>query len=296
MREQFVEKSFTDDTVGVISKVDAILTSYARQGYSLSVRQLYYQMVARGHIPNTTADYKRLVRIVGDGRLTGWLDWAHIVDRERPVVYPSHWENVGQIAVSAAQSFRLDRWKDQPYHIEVMVEKSALEGVLIPVCRDEDVRFTANKGYSSLSALYRCGQRVAAAMAGGKVPIILYLGDHDPSGLDMDRDIMQRVSTFSWEWVKVQRLALLMDQVRAMDIPENPAKMSDTRAPAYVAEFGGSSWELDAMEPAALADLVRQAIWALRDDDLWDEVIEQEEAMRAELWEIAKQYGEDADG
>ena len=236
MKELFVAKNFEDETLAIISQVNAILGEYRAQGYDLSLRQVYYQLVARDLLPNTPRDYKRLGNIVSDGRLAGLIDWEMIVDRGRPVIYPSHWDSPADIVEAAAESFRIDKWEEQAVHIEVMIEKQALEGILIPVCDELDIRFTANKGYSSQSAMYRAGKRMKdAILYSGKDVYVMYLGDHDPSGLDMDRDILDRLSLYAGETIySVERLALTYDQIEEDEPPENPAKMKDTRAKAYV--------------------------------------------------------------
>jgi hypothetical protein len=259
-------------------------------GYDLTTRQVYYQLVAKDLIPNNPKSYNRLKSIVSDGRLAGLIDWDMIVDRTRGVVIPSHWDSPADIVEAAAQSFRIDKWEDQPYHVEVMVEKQALEGVLIPVCRDLDIPFTANRGYSSSSAMYRAGKRLARAARDGKDIFILYLGDHDPSGMDMDRDIIERLEMFSYRSIAFRRLALLMDQIEQMDIPENPAKTTDSRSKGYIAEFGNASWELDAMEPQQLAEVVNLTVENLRDETLWNDAMERQEEMREELWGFVNDY------
>jgi hypothetical protein len=289
MKECFVDKGFRAETLDLIEQINDILDDYNSQGFVLSLRQLYYQLVSRDLIPNTIQDYKRIGNIVGDGRLAGLIDWEMIEDREREVVYPAHWADAPDITMQAARQFRVDRWENQPRHVEVMVEKKALEGVLIPVCRDVDVRFTANRGYSSLSAMYEAGKRIQRAYDDQKDVYILYLGDHDPSGLDMDRDILGRLGLFSGVDLEVERLALLYSQIEQMRPPENPAKLTDSRAPGYIARFGMSSWELDAIEPRTLAQLVRDAVIYLRDDDLWQETIAREEAERAKLMKAAQE-------
>lgn len=297
MKKQFIDKKFQAKSLVLIEQVNDLLTKYAAQGYRLSLRQLYYQLVAGDLIPNNRRSYKRLGGIVGDARLAGLIDWYYIEDRERPVIYPSHWASPKSILESAHASFRLDRWKDQPCHVEIMVEKKALEGVLIPVCRELDVRFTANRGYSSLTAMYDAGERLEyAAEVERKEPWILYLGDHDPSGMDMDRDIHDRADLLSgYSGVALTRLALLRKQIEELDLPVNPdnrPKPGDSRTAGYVAEFGMSAWELDALEPSHLASLVRDAVIELRDDDLWDKVIERENTMKADLKAFADQYEE----
>jgi hypothetical protein len=290
MKELFVVKGFRPATLEVIEWVNDTLDQYRAMGYDLTTRQVYYQLVAKDLIPNNPKSYNRLKSIVSDGRLAGLIDWDMIVDRTRGVVIPSHWDSPADIVEAAAQSFRIDKWEDQPYHVEVMVEKQALEGVLIPVCRDLDIPFTANRGYSSSSAMYRAGKRLARAARDGKDIFILYLGDHDPSGMDMDRDIIERLEMFSYRSIAFRRLALLMDQIEQMDIPENPAKTTDSRSKGYIAEFGNASWELDAMEPQQLAEVVNLTVENLRDETLWNDAMERQEEMREELWGFVNDY------
>jgi len=283
VREHFQDFNFQSATLEVIEQVAGIMGQYRRMGFVLTVRQVYYQLVARGLIENSLSSYKRIVNIVGNARLAGMLDWGLIEDRERPVHYPGHWDGASDIAQSAYHSFRVNRWKYQPWHVEVMCEKKALEGVLRPVCARLDVRFQANRGYSSLTAMYETGKRLERMVAGGKDVAILYFGDHDPSGMDMDRDIAERLSMFSRCRVEVERLALLMDQIEEMDIPENPAKLTDSRADGYIAQYGMSSWELDAMEPQTMADLVEGAILSFRDESIHAEAMDFEEEEKEKL-------------
>lgn len=290
MRELFVDKAFRSDTMEVIDWVNDILERYKVMGYDLTTRQVYYQLVSKDLIPNNPKSYNRIKNIVSEGRLAGLIDWDMIVDRTRQVVIPSHWDTPADIVKAAAQSFRIDKWEDQPYHVELMVEKQALEGVLIPVCRELDIPFTANRGYSSSSAMYRAGKRMARAARKGKTLFMLYLGDHDPSGMDMDRDIFERLEMFSENSLTVRRLALLMEQIDQMDIPENPAKTKDSRSAGYIATFGGSSWELDAMEPRQLAAVVTDTVENLRDEALWNAAIEKQEEMRDDLWRFVNEY------
>lgn len=293
MKELFVPKDFRQATLETIRQVNKVVEEYRAQGYDLTVRQVYYRLVAKDLIPNTMRSYKRLVNAISDGRKAGLIDWDMIVDRTRKVVEPNHWTSPADIIESAAESFRINKWKDQPRHVEVMVEKQALAGILEPLCEDLDINFTANRGYSSDSFMYRAGKRIRRKMRQGKEVFVLYLGDHDPSGLDMDRDILERLELFGEMSLDVTRLALLMEQINEMDVPENPAKSTDSRYQGYVVQFGESSWELDAVEPAELERLVTEAVEGLRDDDLWQEAKEKEDEMREELQDFADSYGEE---
>jgi hypothetical protein len=293
MRETFVQKAFADKSLARIKQINTVLAEYEAAGYVLTLRQLYYQMVARGHIENTVQSYKRTVNLVGDARLAGLIDWAMITDRNRETISPPHWTSPAEIVSAAAEQFAIDKWADQPTHVEVMVEKDALAGVLIPVCRSLDVRFTANKGYNSLSNMHEAGKRIAGYLRKQKDVYILYLGDHDPSGIDMTRDVRERLEMFADSHIEVNRLALNYDQVEALNPPENPAKETDSRYQAYVLEFGESSWELDAIEPGALAELVTNAVEDLRDSELWKEAVAREADMREQLQSFADTYDEE---
>lgn len=304
MKETFITKNFGSDAIGMIGIINTILSDYEDEGYDLSLRQLYYQLVSRNIVPNTEKSYKNVGSLVSDARLAGLIDWNIIKDRGREMIQNSHWQNPAEIVRTAAQSFRLDRWADQPKYVEVMVEKQALEGVLVPVCKEMDVPFTANKGYSSSSAMYEASKRFIQRAQSGKELCIIYLGDHDPSGIDMTRDVLDRLDLFvktsmdrmdqigpnELPAVEVQRLALNMDQIEELHPPENPAKLTDSRATRYVQRFGNSSWELDAIEPRRMASIVRAAITRLLNHRLWTASGQRQDAMRAELVTFADNY------
>lgn len=295
MKETFVKKNFNPTSLATIQTVNTILVEYEKQGFRLSLRQLYYQLVARDYIPNSQRSYKNLGNLVSNARQAGLVDWEMIEDRGRETVLPSHWRNPAHIVRVAAEQFRIDKWIDQPYHVEVLVEKDALSGVLEPTCADLDVGLTANKGYSSSSTMYEIGKRLAAHRKEGKEILVLYLGDHDPSGIDMTRDVDDRLNMYSrlWGGVEIKRLALNYDQVELWKPPENPAKETDARYAAYAKQFGESSWELDAVEPVTLSQLVIDAVETVRDDDAWDDALEKEESMRAKLQEFCQTYEEE---
>lgn len=312
MKEKFVDHSFNAASLNLIKTAIDILEKYKVQGYKLSLRQLYYQFVAHDIFPedrrwswtgkkwvrdpngtkNATPNYKWLGAFVSDARLAGLLDWNMIEDRGRETVINTHWKNPAHIIRSAADQFKIDHWEGQTCYVEVMVEKDALSGILEPVCRRLDIRFTANKGYSSNSAMYEAAERIAREYRNGKEIHLFYLGDHDPSGIDMTRDIKDRLALFTYDSIDIQtvRLALNIDQVEKLQPPENPAKETDSRYQVYVEQFGESSWELDAVEPATLASLVEDAVRDLIDQDVWNEVEERESAMRQELERYADDY------
>lgn len=291
MKQQFIEKRFSAGSLDLIQKAEAVINRYLEQGFTLSLRQLYYQFVAANWLPNTEQSYKNLGNVVADARMAGLLDWEAIEDRGRSLVWSAHWRSPAEIVTAAADQFIIDKWKNQPNFVVVMVEKQALEGVLLPVCRELDVRFIANKGYSSATSLYEIGQMLARERSRlSKEVHVIYLGDHDPSGIDMTRDVRDRLQMFSEGCVEVHRIALNYDQVEEYGPPENPAKLTDSRAAGYIERFGESSWELDALEPTTLANLVREIVNNLRDEEIWDDAVSTENEMRTALQAMAITY------
>jgi hypothetical protein len=289
---KYVDRNFTPSSVRVIEQANEIIDEYAAQGFDLTLRQLYYQFVSRDLLRNTLREYKRLGSIVNDARLAGLIDWDRITDRTRNLRSNSHWAEPSSIMEAAAESFRVDKWATQKHRVEVWIEKDALAGVFDVVCTELDVPYFSCRGYTSQSEMWAAAQRLLTYRKQKQTPVILHFGDHDPSGLDMTRDIRDRLTLFMGRGARVDRLALNMDQVEEHGPPPNPAKMTDARAEAYVAEFGDESWELDALDPNTLAILVREAVDALRDDDAWQEETQREDEGRRQLGALADRWDE----
>lgn len=291
MKQTFIGHNFNANSSVLLTHINEILEDYEGQGYKLSLRQLYYQLVSKALIENSVRSYKTIGGLVSDARLAGLIDWDMIEDRSRETIMPSHWTSPKDILQVCADSFSMYKWADQEWHIEVMVEKDALSGVLEPVCKELDINFTANRGYSSSSTMHEIGTRLLLkAGRDHKRLCVLYLGDHDPSGIDMTRDVAERLQLFSWSRVEVVRLALNYEQVEEWQPPENPAKETDSRFAAYQAEYGDSSWELDAVEPATLAELVTEAVLERRDEEKWGAALDKEEGYVKDLAKLAEEY------
>lgn len=281
------DKRFASRTRGIIEKANEIIAEYQAQGYDLTLRQLYYQFVSRGLIENTLNSYKRLGSAINDARLAGLIDWNAIVDRTRMLRGNSHWNSPKEIVEGCAEQYLIDKWGDQPNRIEVWIEKDALLGVIEGVCERLDVPYFSCRGYTSQSEMWRASQRFEGYEANDQTVTILHLGDHDPSGIDMSRDITDRLHTFMG-FDDLNRIALNIDQVKYYSPPPNPAKLTDSRASEYVRRFGKNSWELDALEPSVLADLIESNILKLRDDDLWEEALHKEDEHKEALEDAAE--------
>lgn len=186
-----------DNKENIILQIRRIVSSYSSQGYILTLRQLHYQFVSKDmkYVNHQTA-YKKLGSILDDCRYAGLIDWGAIEDRGRVPFLP-YWVNgVDHALQDTIDQYRVDRQKGQENHIEVWTEKDALSGIFRRSTVKYHVRLVVNKGYTSSSAAYGAYKRFATEILNGRRVVILYFGDHDPSGLDMIRDIKERLLTF----------------------------------------------------------------------------------------------------
>lgn len=289
MKIAYKEIKFHDKSLLLIDRVNRIIGEYKAKGYSLTLRQVYYQLVARDIIQNNEKSYKNLGNLISDGRLAGLIDWHAIEDRTRNLKGNSHWESPGDIISASAHSLRYDKWEDMDHYVEVWVEKDALVGVVGKACGSLDVNFFSCRGYVSQSEMWSAAQRLNQKLEYGREPVIIHLGDHDPSGLDMSRDIQERLQLFEVEPI-FKRIALNMDQIDKYGPPPNPAKLTDSRVHGYMARFGSKSWELDALPPEVIEALIAEAVEPYIDRDRFSEVVEREETDKDMLQRVSRDW------
>lgn len=329
MKEFVKLHKFNPDAKALVQRCSGIVTSFQAQGFKMTLRQLYYQLVKDNVIRNEEKQYKRLSGLLSDARLTGRVDWEAIEDRIRVPRIPQDFKDLGDLVDTALNAYRLDRWAGQENYVELWVEKDALAGILAPIAREYHVPMMVNRGYSSQTAMYDAGQRFLNACYGKDLPyktlldvarkdgskldedarerlskiryldktslpdqpkrrpILLYLGDHDPSGEDMVRDIGARLYMFGIE-VDVRKVALTTEQVEEYDPPPNPAKMRDPRAAEYVDKHGATSWEVDAIPPDALDRIIREALDDVVDAEKMEEIKAQEKLDKTLLLKALK--------
>lgn len=353
MKIQFVNRlGMSKTNKNLLVRVNSIIDDYAGQGYSLTLRQLYYQLVTRNVVANNTKEYDKLSNLITKGRLLGIVDWDAIVDRTRKPNLPYYVESPEDAIKDANSHYRLDRQMEQETCVELWVEKDALAAVLQRKTHHYHIQLMVNRGYSSTTAMYDSYNRFLRAMEAGQKVTILYLGDHDPSGLDMIRDIRERIVrmlanqsgqveqvmegydidteklmekywdeieafeakhdeeyggtcgnytkeilAYIFDSFEVRHIGLTTAQVKQYNPPPNPAKMSDPRANWYVEQFGKVSWEVDALEPKILHEIIDTNVLSIIDMDKFNVVLEQEKtdkAILAELPEVRVKYSEAA--
>lgn len=297
----YEDQRFTEAADDVIRQAEAFCQQYANDGYELTLRQLYYRFIATDAFPesrrdaalgtkNTERNYKWLGDLVSKARVGGRIDWDHITDRGRATAGGDFgWSSPEGAVYSIARQYGITHWDGQPYYIEVWVEKDALSQVVQQVANRWDVTSFACKGSPSTSAMHEAALRFRQKERAGRKTVIIYLGDHDPTGLDISRDITDRMSLFR-SACEVKRIALNWDQITD-DLPPSPVKVTDSRTSGYIDRFGTTDcWELDALEPQALDALIDAAILEHLDLNLRQARLDREEDERRVLTAIYENY------
>jgi hypothetical protein len=282
MKEQFRQDKISSQKAEMISLINSILEDYAAQGYRLTLRQLYYQLVARDFIPNTVKEYAKLSDVCVTGRMNGLIDWDYIEDRIRRPFLQYSSDSIQDALEDTIHQYKLNRQEGQPYNIEVWTEKDAVSNILKRGTNFYHIKLMVNRGYSSCSAMFEASKRITGDN------IILYVGDHDPSGLDMLRDIEDRLKEFEVDEFEVIPVALTMEQIKKYNPPPNPAKITDPRAKRYILEHGEHSWELDALKPDVLYKILDDAILKYLDLTKFKKMLDQEKRDKKKLSQIIK--------
>ena len=286
---KYKEFNFRDNSLTLIDYANEIIEDYISQGYRLTLRQLYYQFVSRDIIPNNQKQYNNLGVLINNARLAGLLDWYSIEDRTRNIRNSFHWQDPKRFLNSAVRQFDIDKWAGQRTYVEVWVEKDALVEVVGKSASKYDVPYFSCRGYVSQSEMWSASERIKNKLYyEHEKAIIIHLGDHDPSGKDMTRDINERLKMFLSreglaENIEVERVALEMEQILKFNPPPNPAKLTDSRCGGYISEYGDMSWELDALEPSALDDIICSAILEHLDLKLFREKVDEEQEIKRSL-------------
>lgn len=287
IKDQFTKQWIIDNAVDVLSQYEAGV---------LTIRGLHYQLVSRG-MTNDIQHYKRVVAATGQARWDGIISFDAFSDRERAMacftrgdetIYENKVEEAKTQIKLWASNYTLNRWENQPYYPEVLIEKKALEGVFHKTCLRNGVALGACKGYPSLTFLHDISLRIKDAEYKGKRPIILYFGDYDPSGEDIPRALRDNLIALGCdEGLEVRRICLNEKQVIEWGLPPAPTKDTDSRSVHWT---GLGQVELDAVKPEKLMTLLQNAIDDIFDYNLHDELIAREEREEIQFKAELKEY------
>lgn len=290
MKIQYQVINFRASNLDLIYRANDIIDEYKAKGYDLTLRQVYYQLVARSIIPNNERSYKNLGNLISDGRMAGLIDWDAIEDRTRNLEKNNHWSSPSEIVSACANQFTIDKWAGQEHYVEVWVEKDALKGIVGQVCKKLDIPYFSCRGYVSQSEMWSASQRLIEMTDDeNRRPVIIHLGDHDPSGKDMSRDIVDRLETFGIIPI-FKRIALNYDQIEQYSPPPNPTKLTDSRCHGYIRQYGMECWELDALSPEVISDLINHEIIRYCDMDLFQKKKQEQDEHRRVLRSVSSNW------
>lgn len=285
-KDLFTKKWIIENSINIVSNYEKGV---------LTIRALHYQLVGIG-MTNTLSHYKRVVNAMIEARWDGLIDFDTFSDHDREMIGETEYfttdlydkiDEAKKQLVLWMKNYYKNRWENQPYYVEVFIEKKALQGVFQRVCFVNRVGFGACKGYPSLTFLNEATQRFNEAVFKGKKPVILYFGDYDPSGEDIPRSIEENIRKLGCYDIEVRRIALMEDQVLEWNLPPAPAKEGDSRTKNWT---GLGQVELDAVKPEKLISLCQDAIDELFDQDLNDELMTIEEDEREQYRKVLREY------
>lgn len=275
----------------IVRLVNSILKQYTMR---LTLRQIYYRLVADHGLPNKRSSYNQLSKHLVKAREQGSVDENRIEDRTRSFLGgedgyrnpESFLEALRAYIEDFHEQYDINLWKDQPEFTLIWVEKDALSRVIAEVADEYRVIVCPSRGYASFTYV----RQAVAKLPRDKRITVLHFADHDPSGLDMTRDLERRLIRYGARNTRVERVALTYDQVQELDLMPNPTKAADPRSANYMMEYGAECWELDAIEPAKLQDLVKEGIEAHVDLQQWEDSKGQLEDEREEVKETIDKW------
>jgi len=261
----------------VVNTVNEVLKQYDMQ---VTLRQIYYRLISDPYLlfANTRSNYNYLSKILVKAREEGEINESRIIDSTRKTIGGDYgFEGMEHFLkyivrdfLNSPGTYRRKMWENQDIYPLVWVEKDALSRVVSIKANDFSVITAPSRGYSSYSYI----KDIISDLPEGKQIIVLHFGDHDPSGIDMTRDLQDRFNKYAPELnIEVQRIALTIDQVKNYKLAPNPTKLADPRSRNYVQQFGNKCWELDAIKPDVLQDIVKNVIQEQIDVGKWNETV-----------------------
>lgn len=262
-------------TVAIIA---GMINFYA-ENHPATVRAACYWLFIRKLIDSMSKNNtSRISHILARAREDGLVPWEHVVDETREAETIASWDDPDRLIRAAVSQYRKDYWAMQPYRVEVWSEKGTVRGTVAPVLKKYGVTFRVMHGYGSATALYDIAQET---VSNDKPLVALYIGDWDPSGLQMSEvDLPQRLQRYGG-FAHIQRVALSMEDVApGTQLPwfDADSKSKDTRYAWFVGQYGTRCWEVDAMSPVVLRERLEAVIRSYLDMGAWNHAISIERA------------------
>jgi hypothetical protein len=266
--------------------IDEIRAVFDRFEPPLTVRQVYYQLATVGLVPLSQQGYRRAARLLLKVRLEGIIPWTHFADRTRHAIGTAQWDGPAHFAKSVAVQYRRDMWRTQPEHVEIWLEKDALSGFFEETTRAYCVPLYPMRGYSSATFVHEGAEALNRIR---KPKFIYYFGDHDPSGLDLERDLKEKLADFGAEFT-FARVAITLADVKTFGLRALAAKPSDARTARYTARHGAATIELDALPPDELRKRITDCIMRHVDRDEWERLQRVETIEKGSIVNLAREW------
>lgn len=257
--------------------------------HPMTIRQLFYRLVSIQVLQNNLPNYKRVSRVMTDVRKVFEIPFDWIVDRTKVEIEPLVWDDPGEFSELVGNLYKKNRWQDQSCHVEIWSEKDAINGSVEPVYSRYGVTFRAYRGFNSTTKKYEIARFFNSL---GKPVVILYLGDHDPSGWAIQRDLKNALNEYHVHDFTISRLAIMPEDIHIFNLPPLRVKEKDSRAPKFKARYGEEAVELDALPPTELRARLEDAILELIDVELWNRAESVEQVELESIREIADKIKE----
>ncbi|MFD0271077.1 hypothetical protein ACFVGY_31595 [Streptomyces sp. NPDC127106] len=269
----------------IVTRAADIVTGYDQVG-GCTLRQAYYRLVVEGLIPHTAPTYRRLSARLAQARREE--RFPDLIDPLREVHVPPAWPDAGAFLRAAPDWFALDRTAGQTTALYVACEKDTLRAQLTGWLERPGIPVLVVRGFGSQSYVQVVRERTARDK---RPAVLLYVGDFDASGADIERDWVARTAC----WTRVERVLLTHDQVRAYDLPAAAGKAGDPRWAGFARRYGLDpaqpvQWEVEALDPAELQRLVLNAVAPHVDQAVLNDVIAEEDRQRDRLREFTGQW------
>ncbi len=264
----------------LLDVVRDVLSEYSEH-LPLTIRQVFYRLVGAHGYDKTEAAYASLCETLGRARRAGLIPFEVIRDDGTIVRTPPAWDSADEMiaaAIKAAENFRLDRQRGQPVRLILCVEAGGMVPQIERIAAPYGIPVHSSGGFDSLTAKHD----LARLLARWRCACVLHVGDHDPSGVHVFSSLAEDVTAMAERLnmsaeIEFSRLAVTPDQAATMNLPSAPPKPTDRRA------FAGDTWQIEAIPPDALAEIVEQAILTRRDPAATDALLAEESEIRATL-------------
>ena len=277
-------------TKAEVEQLERQIYEYVKVTNPVSIRHVFYRMTDPNlpvHVDKTDSGYNKIQNRMKEMRMNGRLPYAWISDMTRRGYFTSTWSSKNDFLTDVTRLYRRSVWKDHCYdYLEVWCESRSIVGVIEELCHELAVPLYPCGGFASLSLEYQAAEHIKtqADAHGYNNVVILYIGDYDPSGLDIDRDLEHKMRHFLGDAIGLEfrRIAITEEQIGQYDLPVKPRKKTDKRRLDIT-----STVETEAMDASILRGLLQPEIEIYIPDGVLEVLRTTEQSERNDLLTLA---------